>query len=85
MARSISVKVPTSLLIQQIEEAIAQIDKDIEEYPAKREKFDKDSEAHKKSVAKFVSDYLVKNANKVGYDYDSVIRISQHYSKVELI
>jgi hypothetical protein len=86
MARSISVKVPTSLLIQQIEEAIAQIDKDIEEYPAKREKFDKDSEAHKKTVAKFVSDYLSKNANKVGYDYDSVIRISQHYSgRVDLV
>jgi uncharacterized small protein (DUF1192 family) len=87
MARSISVKVPTSLLIQQIEERIAQIDKEIEEYPAKRQKFEKDSEAHKKTVAKFVSDYLSKNANKVGYDHDSVIRISEHFmgNRVELI
>jgi hypothetical protein len=87
MARSISVKVPTALLVQQIEERIAQIDKEIEEYPAKREKFEKDSEAHKKAVAKFVSAYLSKNANKVGYDHDSVIRISQHYggNRVELI
>jgi hypothetical protein len=79
MARSISVKVPTSLLIEQIEERIAQIDKDIEEYPAKRERFEKDSEAHKKTVAKFVSEYLSKNANKIGYDHDSVIRIGEGY------
>jgi hypothetical protein len=86
MARSISVKVPTSLLIQQIEERISQIDKEIEEYPAKRDKFEKDNESHKKAVAKFVSEYLGKNANKVGYDHDSVIRISTHYSqRVELI
>ncbi len=86
MARSISVKVPTSLLVQQIEERIAQIEKDIEEYPAKREKFEKDNDAHKKAVAKFVSDYLSKNANKVGYEHDSVIRIGQHYSgRVELV
>ena len=44
MARSISVKIPTSLLIQQIEERIAQIDKEIEEYPAKRQAFDKAEE-----------------------------------------
>ena len=40
MARSISVKVPTSLLIEQIEERIAEIDKAIEEYPAKRKQFE---------------------------------------------
>jgi len=86
MARSISVKVPTALIVQQIEERIAQIDKDIEDYHAKRDKFEKDSESHKKAVAKFVSDYLSKNANKVGYDHDSVIRISTHYSqRVELV
>lgn len=86
MARSISVKVPTSLLIQQIEERIAQIDKEIEEYPAKREQFEKDEEAYRQTVANFVSDYLIKNANKVGYNHDSVIRISTHYSgRVELI
>jgi hypothetical protein len=86
MARSISVKVPTSLLIQQIEERIAQIDKDIEEYPAKHEKYEKENEAHKKAVAKFVSEYLSKNANKIGYEYNNVIRISTHYSeRVDLI
>jgi hypothetical protein len=87
MARSISVKVPTSLIIQQIEERIAQIDKDIEEYPAKREAFEQEQEAYKQKVADFISDYIVKNASKIGYEYSDIIRISQHFTgnKVELI
>ena len=79
MARSISVKVPTSLLIQQIEERIAQIDKDIEEYPAVREQYEKDVEAYKKQFAEFVGDYLSKNAKKIGYDLNSAIRVSDSY------
>jgi hypothetical protein len=87
MARSISVKVPTALIVQQIEERIAQIDKDIEEYPAKREAFEQEQEAYKQKVADFISDYIVKNANKIGYEYSDIIRISQHFTgnKVELI
>ena len=80
MARNISVKIPTSALVAQIEERIAEIDKAVADYPAKREKFEKDLEAYKKKVAKFISDYLSKNANKVGYDHDSVIRIGSTYS-----
>ena len=76
MARSISVKVPTSLLIQQIEERIAQIDKEIEEYPAKREEYDKAEEAYKAKVANFVAAYLGENLDKIGYDYDSIIRLN---------
>jgi len=75
MARSISVKVPTSLLIQQIEERIAQIDSEIAEYPAKREAFEKAEEAYKAEVAKFVSKYLSKNLDKIGYTYEDIIRI----------
>ena len=85
MARSISVKVPTSLLISQIEERIAQIDKEIEEYPAKRDKYEEDLEAYKKEFATFVSDYLIKNAGKVGYNYDDVIRINNYGNRVELV
>jgi len=79
MARSISVKVPTSLLISQIEERIAQIDKEIEEYPAKREQYERDQEKYKETVANFVAEYLGKNLDKVGYDYDSVIRLGDGY------
>ena len=90
MARSISVKVPTSLLVQQIEERIAQIDKDIEEYPAKREAFEKAEEAYKANVANFVAAYLGENLDKIGYGYEDIIRINTGYGfrgntgKVEL-
>jgi hypothetical protein len=87
MARSISVKVPTALLVQQIEERIAQIDAEIEEYPAKREQFEKDTEKYKQQLANFVAAYVGENLDKVGYEQDNIIRISQHYSgnRVELI
>jgi len=90
MARSISVKVPTSLLVQQIEERIAQIDKDIEEYPAKREAFDKAEEAYKAQVANFIAAYLGENLDKIGFDYEDIIRINTGFgvyrgqSKVEV-
>ena len=76
MARSISVKVPTSMLIQQIEEGIAQIDADIEAYPAKREAFERAEEAYKAQVAEFVAAYLSNNLDKIGYNYDDIIRLS---------
>jgi len=79
MARNISVKVPTVKLIEQIEQRIAEIDKAIEEYPAKREQFERDQEAYKAKVADFISEYLGKNSASVGYDYDSVIRVSRNY------
>ena len=79
MARSISVKIPTSALVAQIEERIAQIDKEIEEYPAKREAFEKAEEAYKAQVANFVAAYLSENLDKIGYNYDDIIRLSTPY------
>ena len=79
MARSISVKVPTSLLISQIEERIAQIDADIAEYPAKREAFDKAEEAYKAEVANFIAAYLGENLDKIGFGYEDIIRINTGY------
>jgi len=89
MARSISVKVPTSLLISQIEERLAQIDKEIEEYPAKRKEFEAGEEVYRKETATFIVDYLSKNLDMVGYDHDSVIRINsvfgyRHGGRVEV-
>lgn len=85
MARSISVKVPTSLLIAQIEERIAQIDKEIAEYPAVREQYDKDTEAYKTKLANFIAAYVGENLDKIGYDYDSIIRINSYNNRFELI
>ena len=85
MARSISVKVPTAMLVQQIEERIAQIDAEVAEYPAKREKYEADLEKYRTDLAAFVADYLTNNANKVGYEYDSVIRLSErHYAGTQI-
>jgi hypothetical protein len=80
MARSLSVKVPTLAVIAQIEEAIKKIDKDIESYPADYEKYEKASEKYKKDVAKFASDFISKNASKVGFEYDNEIRINFAHS-----
>ena len=85
MARSLSVKVPTAAVIAQIEEAISKIDADVASYPADYEKYEKDTEVYKTEVAKFVSDFVAKNANKIGYDYQSDLRISiGHSGKLEL-
>jgi hypothetical protein len=85
MARSISVKVPTALLIAQIEERIAQIDKDIAEYPARRAAYEKASEAYNKEVAGFMADYVVKNHKQIrtGYDAD-LLRLQSYGNRVEL-
>jgi hypothetical protein len=80
MARSISVKIPTASLIATLEGKIAEIDEAIANYPKSREKYEADLEAYKAKVAKFVSSFLGKNASKVGYDHDSIVRINHAYN-----
>lgn len=85
MARSISVKIPTASLIQTIEDKIAEIDKAIADFPRKREEYEQANEAYKAKVSEFVSAYLAKNLDKVGYDHTDTIRISRGYAgRVEL-
>ena len=84
MARNISVKVPVSTLVAEIENKIAEIDAAVAEYPAKREAYEKANEAYKSEVAKFVADYVAKNIDKIGYDYDDTIRLMTRGSVVEL-
>ena len=81
MARSISVKIPTASLIQTIEDKIAEIDKAIADYPRKREEYEQATEAYKTKVSEFVSAFLAKNINTVGYDYDDTIRITRSYGE----
>jgi hypothetical protein len=86
MARNISVKVPTSALIAEVEKKIAEIDKAIASYPADYEKYEKQLDKYRKEVVKFIADYVGKNLNKIGDDYSSDIRISHNYQgRVELI
>lgn len=76
MARSLSVKVPTSAVIAQIEAAIAKIDEAVASYPADYEKYEAETKNYKTSVAEFISNYLKSNIDKIGYDYGSDIRLS---------
>ena len=88
MARNISVKIPTASLMETIETRIAEIDKAIEEYPEKRAQYERDVELYKTKMIEFVSDYLSKNHNQVGYDYDSIIRLNDRLyggSRLELV
>ena len=85
MARNISVKVPVATLIAEIENKIAEIDQAIADYPRLRDEYEKKSEAYKADLASFVSNYLVSNAVKIGYDFDDTIRLSRAYNgRVEL-
>ena len=85
MARSISVKIPTYLLVEQLEARLAEINKDIEEYPVKREQYEKDMAQYEKDVVQFIIDYVYNNTNQIGNEYDSIIRIGTSYSnRVEL-
>ena len=85
MARSISVKVPTALLIAQIEERIAQIEKDVEEYPAKREAYEKATEAYNKEVAEFMADFVVKNHKKIRNGHDAeTLRLQTYGNQITL-
>ena len=79
MARSISVKIPTSLLIANIEEKIAEIDEAVASYPAAREQYDKDLELYKDKMALAVAKFLKSNTDKIGYSHDDLVRISTNY------
>ena len=86
MARAISVKIPTSSLIATLEAKIAEIDKAVADYPSQREQYDIDLETYKGKVAKFVGSFMNKNANKIGYEHDSVVRITTAYNgRLELV
>jgi hypothetical protein len=82
MARTLSVKIPTSALIADIEATIAKIDADVASYPEKVKQYEADLANYKSNVVKFATDYITNNADKIGFDYDDTIRLVQnHYSQ----
>ena len=65
MARSVSVKIPTSKVIEMIETKLAEMAKAEKDYPTLLNAYNKDIKAYGKAVAELIS----KNANKfVSYD-----------------
>jgi hypothetical protein len=80
MARTMSVKIPVSSLIADIEASIAKIDESVVNYADERKQYEADLAKYKLDVARVVSEYVKNNADKIGYDYDSQIRITTNYS-----
>ena len=79
MARSLSVKIPTAVLIADIENTLARIDAEIAEYPAAVAQFQKDIKAHEVETIKIVTEAL--KAGQIGEEYDSPIRIVRGYGR----
>ena len=80
MARALSVKVPTAAVISQIEEAIAKIDAAVASYAGDVEKYNLELDIYKQEVALAIIKFVGENANKIGYDHNSDIRISTNYN-----
>jgi len=80
MARALSVKVPTSAVIAQIEEKIAEIDLAVANYPADYQKYELELEIYKTEVATAIIKFVGENSNKIGYDHNSDIRITTNYN-----
>ena len=74
MARSISVKIPTALLIAEIEAKIASIDASVESYEDDLAKYEVDKEQYRKDLAVAISKVML-NSDTIGYEYDAPIRV----------
>lgn len=66
MARSVSVKIPTSVVIEMVETKLAEMNKAEKEYPSLVVAYNKDIKAYTKAIVELIG----KNANKV-VDYNS--------------
>jgi hypothetical protein len=86
MARTMSVKIPVAVLIADIEKSIEKIDEAVANYADERKQYEEATQEYKKKVASVVGEYVKNNSDKIGYDFDSVIRISTNYSgRLELV
>jgi len=79
MARALSVKIPVSKLIADIEESIAKIDKDLSEYSAKRKQYEADVKQYDKDFIAHAIKALQDPSN-VGTDSNSLVRLSRNYN-----
>jgi hypothetical protein len=76
MARSLSVKIPTSALIADVEASIAKIEAEVATYPADMEAYRKAKKSYDDAVLEATVKAL-QNPDNIGDTLDSVIRVSQ--------
>jgi hypothetical protein len=74
MARTMSVKIPVSSLIADIEKSIAKIDEDVANYPAEYEKYKSAVVQYEKDIVAIAINAL-SNPSNIGTEYDSPIRV----------
>jgi hypothetical protein len=84
MARNISVKVPTALLIAQLEAKIAEIDAEIANYPLARKDYEASLEHYTTKVAEFVGKFIKANADRIGFNSTDVIRLHNYGNRVDI-
>jgi len=81
MARAISVKIPTTKVIEMIEEKIASINEDIATYPARKAQYRADYKAYTEAVVAILGDLIAKNGSALlaEENTDKGIRLSTNY------
>ena len=79
MARTLSVKVPVSKLISDIENSIAKIDVAVAEYAEKRKQYEADSKQYDKDIVAHAIKAM-SDANNIGTEYGSLIRVQRGYN-----
>ena len=81
MARAISVKIPTTKVIEMIEEKIASINEDIATYPARKAQYQADYKAYTEAVVAILGDLIAKNGSALlaEENTDKGIRLSVNY------
>jgi hypothetical protein len=79
MARTLSVKVPVSKLISDIENSIAKIDVAVAEYAEKRKQYEADSKQYDIDIVAHAIKAM-SDANNIGTEYGSLIRVQRGYN-----
>ena len=81
MARAISVKIPTTKVIEMIEQKIAQINEDVATYPARKAQYQADYKAYTEAVVAILGDLIAKNGSALlaEENTDKGIRLSVNY------
>jgi len=79
MARTLSVKIPTSKLIADVEASIAKIDVAVAEYAEKRKQYEADVKKYNEDIITFAIKAL-QDKDNIGTDHNSLIRVSRSYN-----
>jgi hypothetical protein len=79
MARTLSVKIPTSKLIADVEASIAKIDVAVAEYAEKRKQYEVDVKKYNDDLIGYAIKAL-QDPNNIGTEHGSLIRVQRGYS-----